>query len=245
MYQRMKAPPLKAVLFDLDDTLWPIAPAIAQAENQLYAWMQENAPAVPRRFSIEQLRQRRLELMAQQPHYRLNFSALRHAALTEAFHACGEKIDAVDAAMEIFVTHRNTVALFDDVLPNLHGLRQKVMLGSVTNGVADLARIGLAEYFKTSIAAHSFGCAKPEAAIFHAACAALAIDPAEAVYVGDDLLLDIAGAKNAGLRAVWINRSGQAAHPEIVADATCADLHELHQWIDQQLLPANRRAPDG
>jgi putative hydrolase of the HAD superfamily len=40
-----KSPAVKAVLFDLDDTLWPIVPVIARAEQLLFDWLRQNAPA--------------------------------------------------------------------------------------------------------------------------------------------------------------------------------------------------------
>src|SRR4051812_41987419 len=80
----------RAVLFDLDDTLWPIAPVIMQAETSLHAWLQANAPRVAAQFSIDVLRQRRLALLAQQPEFHLDLGALRRAGLLAAFEQAGE-----------------------------------------------------------------------------------------------------------------------------------------------------------
>src|SRR5688572_29832802 len=71
----------KAILFDLDDTLWPIEPVIRQAEESLHQWLHANAPRVAERFSIENLRQARLALLAQQPEFQLDLGALRRAGL--------------------------------------------------------------------------------------------------------------------------------------------------------------------
>jgi len=110
----------------------------------------------------------------------------------------------------------------------------------VSNGVADLHAIGLAHFFRTSIAAYHFGRAKPDAAIFLAACDALGVAPHEAVYVGDDPLLDVEGAQNAGLHAVWLNR--RELHPvrsmpgHVNPDGICTTLHELHQWLEERIV---------
>jgi putative hydrolase of the HAD superfamily len=231
----MNSAPIKAVLFDLDDTLWPIAPVIQQAETVMHTWLSTHASHVAQRFSIEQLRARRLELLAANPAYRINLSALRHAALTEAFIMAGEDVSGVDPAMAAFLAARNTVSLFDDVMPTLLRLRGKVALGSISNGVADLQTIGLAHHFQVSVAAHHFGCAKPDASIFHAACKALDVLPAQAVYVGDDPEIDIAGAQRAGLQTVWINRSNQTMPAHIVPHGICTNLHELHDWLALRL----------
>ncbi len=226
----------KAILFDLDDTLWPIAPVIRQAEIDLHAWLAEHAPRVAERFSIDTLRQRRLELLASQPELHLDLGALRRAGLLHAFELAGEDAGKVEAAMTLFFAARNAVVPYDDVLPGLLRLKGRTLIGSVSNGNADLQAIGLAHHFSVSLAAGQFGSAKPEPAIFHAACAALEVAPQDALYVGDDILLDVRGAQQAGLRAVWLNRTGSRAHEEhgVQADAICANFDELLDWLKQR-----------
>jgi HAD superfamily hydrolase (TIGR01549 family) len=226
----------KAILFDLDDTLWPIAPVILQAEESLFQWIKDNAPRVSERFSIEHLRQARLALLANQPEFHLDLGKLRRAGLVSAFEQAGEDIDKVEQAMIHFFAARNAVIPYDDVLPGLLRLKGRVLLGSVSNGNADLQAIGLAHHFAASVAAHQLGLAKPDPAIFRAACDALGVAPHEAVYVGDDVLLDVKGAQQAGLRAVWMNRTGSASHLEhaVVPDAICANFDELLAWLKRE-----------
>lgn len=225
----------QAVLFDLDDTLWPIGPVIAQAELALYAWLQQHAPQVAAGHSVDSLRQARLALLERQPEFHLDLGALRRAALHDAFAQAGEDGAKVALAMEHFFAARNRVAPYDDVLPGLERLGRQVLVGSISNGNADLRAIGLSQHFKVSVAAHEFGSAKPDAAIFLAACGALGVAPHHAVYVGDDVLLDVRGAQQAGLRAVWLNRTGSTRHLEhgVVPDAICADFGELLDWLER------------
>jgi putative hydrolase of the HAD superfamily len=225
----------KAVLFDLDDTLWPIAPVIAEAERSLHAWLAQHAPRVAAAFSVDALRQARQELLARQPEFHLDLGALRRAGLVDAFAHVGEDSARIEQAMEHFFAARNAVAPYDDVLAGLERLSQLVLVGSISNGNADLRAIGLSHHFKVSVAAHQFGCAKPDPAIFLAACAELGVAPADAVYVGDDVLLDVRGAQQAGLRAVWLNRTGSTGHLEhgVVPDAICADFGELIDWLQR------------
>jgi len=63
------------------------------------------------------------------------------------------------------------------------------------------------------------------------------VAPHQAIYVGDDLRLDVEGAQKAGLRAVWMNRNGSAEHVEagIRPDAICTNFDELIAWLEQQL----------
>ncbi|MCC2632609.1 MAG: hydrolase [Ramlibacter sp.] len=226
----------KAILFDLDDTLWPIAPVIAEAEVTLHAWLATHAPKVAAQWSVDELRAHRAQLAAQQPELLIDLGKLRRASLQAAFAAAGEDAAHVDAAMTHFFAARNAVTPYDDVLPGLLKLRHQVQLGTISNGNADLEVIGLAHHFKVSLAAAHFGAAKPDSGIFRAACQALGVAPHEAVYVGDDLALDVAGAQAAGLRAVWMNRHG-AVLPDGAPrpDAICASLDELLAWLEQQL----------
>jgi putative hydrolase of the HAD superfamily len=226
----------KAILFDLDDTLWPIAPVILQAEQTLHAWLADNAPLVAARYTIDALRQARLELLAQRPEFQLDLGALRRAGLLEAFEQAGEDLAKVEHAMIQFFAARNAVVPYDDVLPGLLRLKGRVLVGSISNGNADLQTIGLSHHFKVSVAAHQLGTAKPDSAIFHAACRELGVAPQDAVYVGDDILLDVQGAQRAGMRAVWMNRTGSAKHleHEVVPDAIVADFDELLDWLRRE-----------
>ena len=226
----------KAILFDLDDTLWPIAPVILQAEQTLHAWLQQHAPRVSDRFSIDNLRQARLALLATKPEFHLDLGALRRAGLMSAFEEAGEDIDKVEHAMVEFFAARNAVVPYDDVVPGLLRLKGRALIGSISNGNADLQAIGLAHHFQVSVAAHQLGVAKPDAAIFHAACEQLGVAPGDALYVGDDLLLDVRAAQRAGLRAVWLNRSGSAAHLEhgVAPDAICNSFDQLLDWLKRE-----------
>jgi putative hydrolase of the HAD superfamily len=229
-----RAQPIRALLFDLDDTLWPIMPVIQRAEALLFDWLREHAPAIPERYTLTALRERRVELMAANPRFQYDLWALRHAGLTEAFENCREDSRKIPQAMALFADARNQVTLYDEVAESLPRLAERMTLGSLTNGGADLQAIGLAHHFKISVAAHSFGSAKPDPAIFHAACDALELAPAQVAYVGDDLRLDVEGAQKAGLTGIWLNRSGAAvpaAQAHIQPDANLRSLQELENWL--------------
>lgn len=229
----MKTHAIKAILFDLDETLWPLIPVLQSAEAALYAWLELNLPGVARQFSLAQLSELRSSLILSDARFTYDLWALRHATLHHACLVSGENAALVDQAMAVFSAARNAVTPFDDVLPGLMQLQNEFMLGSISNGFADLQAIGIAHHFQISLAAHQFGCAKPDPRIFHAACTALQIEPHQALYVGDDPLQDIEGAQNAGMRAIWMNRFQRELPPHIVPSATVTNLHELQQALQQ------------
>lgn len=226
---------IKAVLFDLDDTLWPVAPVIQHAESTLHAWMTIHVPSVPERFSIEQLRQHRNALVASDPRFRYDLWSLRHTLLSKIFEQVGEDPELANTAMEIFSNARNEVALYEDVLPALAQLGGRFVLGTVSNGFADLQKIGLSPHFAVSLAAHSFGCAKPDPRIFLAACDALELAPEQVAYVGDDLALDVQGAQDVGMKGIWMNRHGielrDTPHRQVRPDAIAQNLHEVVNYL--------------
>lgn len=227
--------PIRAVLFDLDDTLWPIVPVIVRAETLLFEWFREHAPKVCEQYTIASLRSHRAQLMKDQPALAFDLAALRHSSLSEIFDLCGEDESKVDQAMRLFSHARNQVKPYEDVLECLPKLSSKLVLGSLTNGGADLEAIGMAHHFKVSLAAHQLGCAKPDAKIFNAACDALKLAPEQVAYVGDDLKLDVEGAQKAGLTGIWLNRDqkiigADCAH--IRPDAVLHTLHDLDKWLN-------------
>lgn len=227
-------PGIKAVIFDLDDTLWPLLPLIESAEQTLYEWLQVQAPKVVINHSVQSMRTLRLALVATNARFQFDLWALRHAALVDLFKQAGADADnaLVDAAMQVFAKARSRVSLYADVVPGLMALRQNYQLGTISNGFADLTEAGIAPHFSVSLAAHQFGCAKPDARIFLAACAALNVAPQQAVYVGDDVLCDVQGAQQAGLHSVWMNRHGRPPLPHVQADVECRDLHGLIKWLN-------------
>ena len=118
---------IKAVLFDLDDTLWPIGPTIQRAEAAQHAWLEAHAPRLAQSHSRESLRARRMELAASVPRFRFDLWSLRHTALCEALAASGEDPAKAEEAMAVFSRERNIVSLFDDVAPGLVNLEHDAL----------------------------------------------------------------------------------------------------------------------
>lgn len=200
--------PIRAITFDLDDTLWPVAPVIEQAERAMHAWLAEHCPEVTARYDVPALRALRQRIGQEEPHLAHDFSALRRRSLEAALHGHGYDGVHVEGAFQAFYAERQKVTLFDDALPLLESLRGSYRLGSVSNGNADLEMIGLDHLFQVRIHARQLGHAKPSREIYLAACRALKCAPHEVLHVGDDPELDVIGARDAGMQAVWLDRHG-------------------------------------
>jgi putative hydrolase of the HAD superfamily len=110
--------------------------------------------------------------------------------------------------------------VYPDVFPALGRLRDHgCALGIVSNwdsrALALCDSLGLRPYMDTIAVSALVGCAKPDATIFHRALRELDVRREEAIHVGDSIEMDWQGARNAGIDAVIVDRSGTPARPEI------------------------------
>ena len=219
---------VRAVAFDLDNTLWDVDPVLARAEEQWLQWLRDNCPRIPEKLSLDDMRAARMQLAAREPHNAHDFTYLRIASLAEHARECGYDESIADHAFEIFIAARNQLDLFADVRPGLHRLRDRYALATLSNGNADLARIGMADLFSVSLNARGVGAAKPDRRCFERLVADLRLEPQQVIYVGDDPLLDVEAARTAGLATAWMNRTGQtwpaAVRPADIDVSDCVEL---------------------
>lgn len=55
---------IRAICFDLDNTLWDVEPVLARAERILTDWLEARYPKIPQRFSAREMQQVRAQLLA-------------------------------------------------------------------------------------------------------------------------------------------------------------------------------------
>lgn len=235
--------PVRAITLDLDDTLWPFAPIGVRIERVLHEWMQEHSPPTAARFPIEAMRALREEVFAQNPHLLHDLSEMRRLTLQRALHESGADPELLEPAYEIFYAARNQVECYPDSLAALERVAARVPIAALTNGNADLTRIGMSHHFAFQLGAREHGAAKPEASIFHAACERLGVARHEVLHVGDHIEMDALGATRAGLRSCWINREGQSwTHDTLRPDLEFTDLTALADWLDASHQDAKEHA---
>ncbi|MBI3660565.1 HAD-IA family hydrolase [Candidatus Acetothermia bacterium] len=94
-------------------------------------------------------------------------------------------------------------------------LRKQYKIGLITNFddvetiYTVLSREHVKELFDTIVISGNFGLRKPRREIFLAACQNLKIIPSEAIFIGDNLTADVAGAKGVEMDTVWMNPEGE------------------------------------
>lgn len=202
------SPPIAAVCLDVDDTLVDYDRSMRAGLREMLgrddAWPDWCA--------------------ATERHYlrftsgEIDFDSMRWQRTKAFFASRGEFLgdeEVVEREERRMAAVRRSWRLFADALPCLRSLRAAgLRIAAVTNAAGahqrdKLGVVGLEDEFDALVISGEVGVAKPEPGIFHAACAALRVRPAQAIHVGDRLDLDARGACGAGMHGVWLDRSGR------------------------------------
>lgn len=228
--------PIRAITLDLDDTLWPVWPTIERAERRVHAWLEEHAPRTAAAYDAPGLRRLRFEVESLHPELSHDLSGLRRESLRLALTRTGEDGGLAEPAFELFLEERNRVELFDDVMPSLERLAARYPLVALTNGNADLGRIGLEHLFVCKISARDVGAPKPDPRMFVEASGRLGLPPADILHVGDDVERDVRAALSAGLGAAWVVRPEIHPEPGPAPEGTGFVVRELNE-LAARLVP--------
>jgi putative hydrolase of the HAD superfamily len=221
---------IRAICFDLDNTLWDVWPVIMRAERAMYDFLAERYPRTVANVTIEALREARSSVVAEHPQMAHDFTFLRRQALRNLAARHDYPDALVDEAFQVFIDARNDVALYDEVMPALKTLHSRYRLFTASNGNADLEKIGIAHLFERTIAARDVGALKPDPVVFEKVIEGTDLRLAEVLYVGDDPIMDVVGSRDAGMQPVWINRDGGTWPAELEpAPFVITTLNELVQ----------------
>jgi HAD superfamily hydrolase (TIGR01549 family) len=230
---------IKAITLDLDDTLWPVWPVIERAEAALNEWLGRHAPMTAALFANPTARHDiREQIVRTRPELRHNLSAIRREAIRLALYRSKENPLLAEEAFEVFFAARHEVTLYEDALLALEFLSARYPVVALSNGNADVARIGLGGYFHAAISAQQFGVGKPDPRIFHAAAGAMDVLPCNVLHVGDDAALDVLGGLNAGMQTAWVNRADHLWTHEATPHETVTSLTELCDLFKPSETPA-------
>jgi putative hydrolase of the HAD superfamily len=211
-------PPPDLVIFDLDDTLCDYASARALRLRIAFTEALASRPAGASPVDLDALI---AESIAIQPHGSDHFDhLLRRFGISDP--------DSIARASTWYRTNRfYGLRLFDDALDTLRYVRAAVprrRIGIVTNGPADVQRdkialLNLGPVVDFVLISEEVGIAKPDPAIFAEALRLANVTPEDAIVIGDSPEFDIAGARAAGIRSIWVNRTGRPWPSDLPAPA--------------------------
>jgi putative hydrolase of the HAD superfamily len=228
---------IRAVLFDLDDTLYD------QQRWLAGAWHAVAGHAAQRGVDVEPFERALRDLAAD--------GSDQGGIIDRALARVGDPQVAVAPLVATFRSHApEHLDPYPGVVDALEDLHTRVPLGLVSDGDptiqrAKLAALDLARLFHTVVLSDEHGRAhrKPDPLPFRVALTGLGVDPADAIYVGDRPAKDVAGATAAGLRAIRVHTGEWRDDPDDPrAWASVPTVVDAIELLNRGL-PASRRAP--
>jgi putative hydrolase of the HAD superfamily len=214
---------VKAVIFDLDDTLFDHSSSVVAT---LQTWIPHlgGTPTdelVAQWFVVER-RNFDLWLAGTVSHQDQRRGRLRDflPLIDHPVPASNEELDELFAGF--LERYQQSWAAFPDAEPALKLAKSNGWrIGVLTNGStlqqnAKLAGIGLAGYVDVVSTSEGLGFSKPASQAYHLTCEALGVDPAETLMIGDNLELDVLGARAAGLTAEHLDRAAGVTLAQLV-----------------------------
>jgi HAD superfamily hydrolase (TIGR01549 family) len=208
-------PLVRAVLFDLDDTLFDHQYA-ARAALQAVRACHECFMAV----AFEDLDRAHARFLEEMHHEvmlgRIPLDEARRERFGRLFGAMGVEADASLAGVaaaryrERYQAARRAIDGAAILLPLI---RSRARVGVVSNNLLEeqrekLRHCGLDGFVDALVVSEEAGVSKPDPLIFRLALDRLGCEAGEAVMIGDSWAADVAGARAAGIRAIWFNPSG-------------------------------------
>lgn len=203
---------IRAISFDLDDTLYDNRPVIENAEQWMVDHMRDRylASAMYDRAWWLQLKH---ELQRADPSLHDDVSRCRLMMLEVGLQRGGmAESQAKQEAKQVFAEFlevRSQVVVPAESIDVLKQLSRHFPLVVITNGNVLLERIGLDGHFKHVLKAGNGRKMKPAPDMFRLMAAQLKLRPQQILHVGDDVTTDIFGAIRNGYQAAWINNQGQ------------------------------------
>lgn len=225
---------LRAILFDIDDTLFPTSEFARRARTNAVRAM----IAAGLRLSEDEVQRELSEVIAEfSSNYDYHFDKLLQRLRPEALAHRNPALVVAAGVAAYHDTKFREIAPYPDVKPLLTDLRAAgLLLGVVTHGWTvkqseKLVRLGLLEVLDPNaiFISEQIGIAKPNPKLYRYALRDLDLEPAQVLYVGDSPTHDILPPKQLGMRVAWVGRGARStpAQAGIQSDHEVADFEEL------------------
>ncbi|CAE6877924.1 hypothetical protein ACOMICROBIO_FLGHMIGD_00040 [Vibrio sp. B1FLJ16] len=235
---------LKAIFFDMDETLCGTSQADKVAGQEFAAWIKTTYPQLtdPEAFLQRYLQGVYKKLNAEFPQLVAllpNENAFRCGLIKTILAEQGIEVSAEEAqqAQNFFDSARmNAFSFLPGVKEMLVELRQHYTLVVITNGPIfsqhpKLAATNMSEWVDHIIVGGEEPEEKPAASIFHKALSLAGVKPQESLHIGDSLAADIAGANDMDILSVWVNPTGSENPTAIEPDYEVRNTVELKEIL--------------
>ena len=192
---------MKVIVFDLDNTL------------------------IDRQKAFTEMLKDRIELTLPEDKKHLKEQAIQDILMWDdngtvsrsvSFKKYCDKYEVTCMTSEELSTYWTTISgsvvyLFEDVIEVINYLKEKYRLAILTNGSPisqrrKLESTGILDLFELSVVSGEVGIDKPDSRIFDVMCDKLNVKPEDCLYIGDNYINDVLGARNAGWQAIYLNR---------------------------------------
>lgn len=202
---------IKAISFDVDGTLWDFDSIMRRALGEVLKELESADPEAAGMLDVARMIAIRERVHEELLYKVIELNEIRHESMRQALRDIRRPDDELaEHLFGVYVKHRDAgQSLFDDVLPAFQSLDGSYKLGLLSNGNSYADRLGLQGFVSFQVFSQDHGgIEKPDPRLFRIALQESGCRPDELLHVGDSLEYDVAGAVNAGVQAVWLNRNG-------------------------------------
>ena len=226
----MPLPHITTISFDGDATLWDFEKVMRLSlRHTLDELRCRVANDRVERLTIDEMTRIRDSVADELEGEATDLSAIRLEAFRRTLTHVGIEGEALAGRLNaVYRQHRYAdIELYADVIPALNALGERFEMGLLSNGNTPPDRCGLDGRFSFVIFSQDYGFDKPDRRIFEIALDQAGCSAEQLMHVGDSLGTDVSGAKNAGIRSVWLNRDGLENQTDVTPDFEIQTLTEL------------------
>ena len=204
---------IKLITFDLDDTFWDIRSTIINAENNSRKWAEGKIGEKIEWGTFEDFMKIRSELVKEDSSLEYDLGMLRKKTIahhTKKFFKDTKALNEfIEDAYIFFLGERHKVTFYKDVITVLEKLSSQYKLGVLTNGNADVNKLGIGHLFDFSVSSMDVKSNKPAQGHFVKARELSQVDYKNTLHVGDHPINDVLGARELGINTAWFNLNNQ------------------------------------
>ena len=221
---------ISTISFDGDMTLWDFQKVMRHSLKHTLVELQKQVPtARVLELTVDKMIVIREQFAEEVKGKTWNLEEIRLRAFEKTLEhvGCSDK-DLAAHLNAIYRKHRfEDIELYSDVIPTFDALAPHFKLGLLSNGNTYPERCGLEGYFTFVVFSQDVQVEKPDPRIFEITAQRAGCELAQILHIGDSIETDIAGARNAGVSSVWLNRENVLNDTETQPNYEVTSLTEI------------------